>query len=115
MPGWIGAAVALAGAVLIAAAIGLFRRSGENVRPDRPTNTIIDTGLYRWSRNPMYLGMAVLMLGLAILLKSGMAVLMVPVAMMVIANTVIAREEDYLSAKFGAPYRAYLTRVGRWF
>ena len=114
MPWWIGAIVVAVGALLLAVANGTLRGAGENPLPWTATGQIVGTGLYAHTRNPMYLGMAIVMLGLAIVLHSAMGIVLVPVAMAVVGGTVIAREEAYLEEKFGEPYRAYLTRVRRW-
>lgn len=103
------------GIALIATAIGLFRVSGQNPNPATVTNGIIDTGLYAFTRNPMYLGMALTYAGLAILLQSMPSLLLLPVAIALIRTQVIAREEAYLEAKFGAAYLDYKKRVRRWF
>lgn len=105
----------LPGLILIGAAIGLFRRTGENPVPSTPTQTIIDTGIYARTRNPMYLGMAIAYVGLAIILHSMPSILFLPIAVMIINSQVIAREERYLEATFGAAYAAYKLRVRRWF
>lgn len=102
------------GVALIGTAIGLFRRRGENIDPATPTNGIIDTGIYAFTRNPMYLGLALVYLGLAILLHSIAALALWPVAIVIIRTQVIAREERYLEARFGDAYRAYKARVRRW-
>ncbi|MBA3879587.1 MAG: isoprenylcysteine carboxyl methyltransferase [Sphingobium sp.] len=114
LPWLLGAAVAIVGLALIGAAIGLFRQRGENPEPWTPTNGIVDTGLYAYTRNPMYLGMAMAHLGLAIVLGSLVSLVLLPVAILIIQTQVIAREERYLEAKFGAAYRDYKTRVRRW-
>lgn len=110
----LGAAIAIAGLALIGAAIGLFRQRGENPEPWTPTNGIVDTGLYAYTRNPMYLGMALAHLGLAIVFSSLVSLVLLPVAILIIQTQAIAREERYLEAKFGAAYRDYKTRVRRW-
>lgn len=114
LPWPIGASVTLAGLVLVAAAIGLFRRRGENPEPWTPTNAIVETGIYGWTRNPMYLGMAIAHLGLALAFDSVAALALLPVAMAIIQTQVIAREERYLREKFGSAYTDYCTRVRRW-
>ena len=114
MPWWIGALVVAPGALLLAVANDTLRGAGENPLPWTATNRVLDSGLYSYTRNPMYLGMALVALGLAIILHSVMGILLVPVAMAVVGGTVIDREEAYLEGKFGEPYRAYLTRVRRW-
>lgn len=114
LPWPLGAAIALAGLALIGAAIGLFRARGENPEPWTPTNGIVDTGLYAYTRNPMYLGMAIAHLGLAIVLGSLMSLILLPAAILIIQTQVIAREERYLGDKFGAAYADYCARVRRW-
>lgn len=115
IPGGFSMIFLFPGFILIGIAIGLFRRRGENPEPWSPTGTIIDTGIYARTRNPMYLGMAIAYPGLAILLQSMPALLLWPVAIFLVRSQVIAREEAYLQAKFGAPYKAYKARVRRWF
>jgi protein-S-isoprenylcysteine O-methyltransferase Ste14 len=115
VPRWLGAVVALPGLALIAAAVGVFRRSGEDPTPWTRSDQVIATGLYARTRNPMYLGMTIVGIGLAIGLASMMGVLLAFVAAVVVGRTVIAREEEYLEAKFGDAYRAYCARVRRWF
>lgn len=114
VPWWIGALVALAGFALVAASAAAFRRRGEDPRPWTATGEVIATGLYARSRNPMYLGMAITGLGLAVALHSMTAAVFTLVAMAVVGSAVIGREEAYLEAKFGDAYRAYTARVRRW-
>lgn len=115
IPSWLGVALLIPGVALIGIAIGLFKRRGENPEPWSPTGHVIDTGIYARTRNPMYLGMAIVYLGLAILLASMPSLLLWPMAIFLIRTQVIAREESYLEAKFGASYVAYKARVRRWF
>ena len=110
----IGLLLALAGAALILTAAGLFRRAGESPEPWTTTTTIVSTGLYGRTRNPMYLGMALLYFGLALALDAPIALLLLPLVLLMIRTQVIAREELYLEAKFGEPYLDYRRRVRRW-
>lgn len=112
---WFSLPFLAVGIALITAAIGLFRASGQNPNPATVTNGIIDTGLYAFTRNPMYLGMALTYAGLAILMQSMPSLLLLAVAIAIIRTQVIAREEAYLEAKFGAAYLDYKKRVRRWF
>jgi protein-S-isoprenylcysteine O-methyltransferase Ste14 len=114
VPWPVGAAVTLAGVVLLAAAQRLFFRRGENPAPWTPTGAIVDTGLYAWTRNPMYLAMTIIAIGLSLLLESWLSLALTAVAVIVIQTQVIAREERYLSATFGEPYDDYRRRVRRW-
>ena len=103
-----------AGAALVAAALGLFRRAGTDPLPMRPTTTLVFAGPYRFTRNPMYLGMALIYLSFALLFDLPWALALLPVVLLVVQTQVIAREERYLEAKFGDEYRAYRGRVRRW-
>jgi protein-S-isoprenylcysteine O-methyltransferase Ste14 len=79
-----------------------------------PTTTIVDTGPYRFTRNPICLGMALGLIGLAIALDTlWLWLTLVPFAI-IIRYGVVAREEAYLERKFGDVYRRYRARVRRW-
>jgi protein-S-isoprenylcysteine O-methyltransferase Ste14 len=80
----------------------------------RPTTAIVDRGPYRLTRNPMYLAMAVAYAGLSLVLNNFWALLLLPGVLAVVDQGVIRREERYLIAKFGHPYREYCARVRRW-
>jgi len=71
-------------------------------------------GPYRFTRNPMYVGLAALYAGVTLLVNSLWPLLLLPVVLVVIRWRVIAREEAYLERKFGDVYRTYTTRVRRW-
>ena len=108
-----GFALALALA-LVAWAISTMTRAGSNVPTSLPTTTIVETGPYRFTRNPIYLGMVLGLIGLAIAFNSfWLLMTLVPFAL-VIRYGVITREEAYLERKFGDVYRRYHTRVRRW-
>lgn len=108
-----GLLVAL-GVALMAAAIGLFQRTGQDPKPWKATPEIITTGIYRHTRNPMYLGMGLLQAGIGVALANAWVVVLVPVTCAVIARTAIRHEEAYLERKFGAPYTDYKRSVRRW-
>jgi protein-S-isoprenylcysteine O-methyltransferase Ste14 len=112
---WTGGAFLLVGAGVIIAGSERFRSLGTAVKPWLPATHLVTTGIYRLTRNPMYLGMAILYAGLAILLDSFTALLLLPVAILLIRTQVIAREERYLLGRFGADYVAYKKGVPRWF
>ena len=109
-----GAALGCAGLALILAALGLFRRARTRPEPWRASTALVATGIYRFTRNPMYLGMAGVGFGAAALFASLPAVLLTLLAVLIIDRTVIAREESYLTRQFGDNYRAYRNRVRRW-
>jgi protein-S-isoprenylcysteine O-methyltransferase Ste14 len=110
--GW---ALVTIGAVLGVACVVRFRRAGTGIPTYRPTTTLVTDGLYRYSRNPIYVGLAAFYLGLALLAGSWWGFILLPVIVGVVHYIVIAREEAYLERKFGDAYRAYKARVRRWF
>ena len=111
---WLGGAVLAVALALFAWAIATIMLSGSNVPTNRPTISIVDTGPYRFTRNPIYVGMFLAIIGLAIAFDSlWLLIALVPFAL-VIRYGVVAREETYLERKFGVPYRDYRSRVRRW-
>jgi protein-S-isoprenylcysteine O-methyltransferase Ste14 len=112
--GWVGGAVFATALALAAWAIATITGGGSNVPTNMPTTTIVDTGPYRFTRNPIYLGMFLGLVGLAIIFDSlWLLVALVPFAV-IIRYGVVAREEAYLERKFGHAYRRYRSRVRRW-
>ncbi|MFD1329400.1 methyltransferase family protein [Mycoplana ramosa] len=112
--GWFGGIVFLGGAALLFWAATTFRRAGTQIQTTEPTTTIVDAGPYRYTRNPIYIGMFLGLIGLAVAFDSlWLVVLLVPFYL-VIRYGVVAREEGYLERKFGDAYLAYKTRVRRW-
>lgn len=109
-----GVAVTLAGLGLIFTALGLFRSRGTRPEPWQPANTLVGDGLYRVTRNPMYLGMALLALGVALILRSIAGSALTAIALIVIDRAVVPREEAYLLRRFGTAYADYRQRVRRW-
>ena len=109
-----GVALAGAGVAGIATAMRQFRAAGTNIETDKPSETIVTTGLYARSRNPIYVAMAVILVGLGLAFDSLWVIAMVVPLLGVLRYGVIAREERYLTGKFGEPYRAYTAAVRRW-
>jgi protein-S-isoprenylcysteine O-methyltransferase Ste14 len=91
---------------------GLLRR-GESPDPRKPTTQLVAGGPFRFSRNPIYTGGTVGLLGLALLLDTAAGVAVV-VALAVVAHNLTLAEERYLEAKFGDQWREYCSRVRRW-
>ena len=113
-PGWLGAMVFVLALALFARAIVTITRAGSNVPTNRPTTTIVESGPYRFTRNPIYLGMFLGLLGLAIAFDNLWLLLMLAPFALVISYGVVGREEAYLERKFGDVYRRYRSRVRRW-
>ena len=110
----IAAALAALGVALMGSAIRLFVRSGQDPKPWESTPEIIVTGVYRFTRNPMYLGMGALHAGIGVALANGWVVALVPVTWLVIYFIAIRHEEAYLERKFGSAYTDYKRTVRRW-
>ncbi|WP_273729010.1 isoprenylcysteine carboxylmethyltransferase family protein [Brucella gallinifaecis] len=104
----------VASAVMMLLAARLFRRLGTNIPPSQPTTLIATTGPYRRTRNPMYLGMALIYAGLAIGFDGPVAFALLPLVLIAVQTHVIAREERYLEAKIRDDYRCYKAEVRRW-
>ncbi|MFN3932112.1 MAG: methyltransferase family protein [Brevundimonas sp.] len=104
----------IGGLLLDGAAAGYFRRLGTAVEPWKPSTVLATDGLYRFSRNPIYLGFAITYAGLAIAMDSVLVLLLLLPCLWVVQRFVIDREERYLSARFGADYDAYRARVRPW-
>jgi protein-S-isoprenylcysteine O-methyltransferase Ste14 len=111
---WLGALVFAVALVLFGWAIATMTRAGTNIPSKLPTTTIVDTGPFGLTRNPIYLGMMLGLIGLATAFNSlWLLLLLVPFALL-IRYAVVAREEAYLERKFGDVYRSYCSRVRRW-
>ncbi len=102
------------GAALIASAFGLFRSIGQDPAPWTTTPEVVTEGIYRATRNPMYVGMALIQLGIGVGLANGWIVALVPVVLAIIYAIAIRHEEAYLERKFGEGYLTYKRSVRRW-
>ncbi len=108
--------LALFGSAIQAAAFVSLRRAKTTVDPTEPSraSTVVSTGIYSFSRNPMYIGRAVQLLAWAVFLASPFALLLVPVYLAYMARFQVVPEERALLARFGTPYESYRKRVRRW-
>lgn len=114
----VGVAVAVAGVaawvLLDPAAMRQFSIAGTEVSPSRSATTLVTTGPYRWTRNPMYLGMALLYAALAVAFGVLWALVTLIAVVVVIDRAVVPREERHLKAAFGDAYAQYQDDVRRW-
>lgn len=110
----VGAVLVLLWLALFLWSIRRFWAAGTSVIPVRPTTALVIEGPYRFTRNPMYLGLLFLYAGLACWFGLVWPLLLAPAVVWVINVYVIAREERYLDRKFGQEYRQYHTHVRRW-
>lgn len=112
--GWAGPVLILAGLALIAAAAWEFRRAQTTIVPHETPRALIDGGVYRLSRNPIYLGDALILLGAILLWRAPLSLLLVPVFVWIVQVRFVQPEEARLAATFPDAYRAYAARVRRW-
>lgn len=111
----------LGGAIVVAAILGLgvwpivlFRRSGQTENPWKPKSSVVDRGPYRFTRNPMYLQMTLVCVGVAVMLMNWWIVVLTPIGAWALQRLAILPEEAYLERRFGEAYLAYKRRVRRW-
>lgn len=104
----------LVGIGVIAIIFAQMRKAKTNIEPWKPTTKILDTGFYGISRNPIYLGMILIYLGISCLFNSIWFLPFLPLCLLAIHYGVILREEKYLESKFGEEYLDYKQRVRRW-
>jgi protein-S-isoprenylcysteine O-methyltransferase Ste14 len=105
---------ALVGLAIGGSAIGLFRRTGQDPKPWKSTPEIISSGSYRFTRNPMYVSMALFQLAIGVGSGNGWIVALVLPVLVIVEVTAIRHEEAYLERKFGDVYREYKRSVRRW-
>ena len=111
---WVGVVVIVPALALALWAAALFKRADTGIVPFSPATTLVLSGPYRFTRNPMYLGLTGLLLGAALLMGSLSALVVVPAFMALIADRFIRPEEAMLERTFGQPYLDYKARVRRW-
>ncbi len=113
---WVALVIAVTGLAIDLSALNAFFRHRTTANPLSPqrSSSVVTSGIYRFSRNPMYLGMLLLLTAWAVWRGNGAAFLALPLFVLYITVFQIKPEEQILRAKFGAPYEAYLRRVRRW-
>jgi len=115
---WISAIMAcsmiLLGLALAAAGIRNFARATTPVPSNQPVRALVTTGIHGWSRNPIYVGMFFMYIGIGLVVRSPWILLLTLPLAFTIRFGVIAREEAYLERRFGNVYRGYKARVRRW-
>jgi protein-S-isoprenylcysteine O-methyltransferase Ste14 len=109
-----GAALILAGAVLVVLARREFAHHSQPTDPGHPTSQIITTGVFSISRNPLYLGGICILVGIGLALNLAWVLVLLLPALVVCHYVLVAPEERYLAAKFGEEYRTYAGSVHRW-
>lgn len=110
------AVLMLSGAITSGLGVASFRRAGTTVNPMKPgsSSVLVDSGVYRLTRNPMYLGFLLVLLGWGIFLSNIFAILLLPAFILYMNRFQIEPEEKALAAAFGQRFVAYKTTVRRW-
>ncbi|MEO3470313.1 isoprenylcysteine carboxylmethyltransferase family protein [Roseomonas sp. CAU 1739] len=109
-----GALVLFAALALIGWALLVLVRAGNDPRPDKPDAALVEAWPFRFSRNPIYLGFLLAMLGFALRWGDLWGWVALPLGHLLLDRLVVANEEAYLATRFGAAYDAYRGRVRRW-
>jgi protein-S-isoprenylcysteine O-methyltransferase Ste14 len=110
----LGAALFALGAVIAGWGLVTFRRAGTTTVPGKPSSQLVTWGPYRFSRNPMYVGLATAYLGEAFLLRQVWPAALLPIVLAYVNWAVIPVEQARLAEVFDAEYAAYQRRVRRW-
>ncbi|MFC1701598.1 methyltransferase family protein [Pseudomonadota bacterium] len=111
---YLGIAGVFSGVFMAAISAHLFKKAGTGIKPFDEATTLVKDGFYRYSRNPMYLGMCLMLTGSAFLMGSIGALLPIPVFVWIIRNKFVVAEERFLEASFGERYLEYKSAVRRW-
>jgi len=111
---WLGAILVAAGLLMTALSARRFVRSHTGLIPFTPATTLVTGGFYRFTRNPMYLGMLIILVGMAIYLGSFTPWILPPAFWLVIRQRFVIPEEAFLRDALGQPYIEYCQRVRRW-
>lgn len=110
----LGVELIAAGAAFAIAGRSTFVRGGTNVNPYKPSTALVTTGIFGYVRNPMYVGLALLVAGIGIAFASDWTLVMLVPQMLIIHFGVVRREERYLEEKFGDDYRRFKAQVPRY-
>ena len=103
-----------AGLLVMVWGLATFLRPRTAVMPHLPASRLVTSGPYRFSRNPMYVGLTLTYVGLALLIDTAWPLFVLPVVLALLMVMVVRREERYLERAFGEAYRSYRQRVRRW-
>ena len=109
-----GVAAVLMGIAMAAISAGAFKMAGTGIKPFDEATFLVQSGFYRFTRNPMYLGMFLMLTGVAFLMGSVGAAIPVLLFVVIIRNNFVLAEERFLEASFGQQYLDYKSGVRRW-
>ena len=110
-----GGLLLLLGVLLLGTCAAFFARSDTPIQTSQPSRALVRNGPFRFSRNPIYIALFILYIGLILLINSWWGILFLPLLYLIMTYGVIMREEVYLEKKFGQEYLDYKRQVRRWF
>ena len=110
----LGVMVIICAASIVFSAVRSMNRAQTAVNPSQPTTVIVSDGIFSLSRNPIYVALTMLYVGIALLLSALWALLLLLPLLVIVQIGVVQREESYLERKFGDEYLRYKARVRRW-
>ncbi|MGQ0550910.1 MAG: methyltransferase family protein [Armatimonadota bacterium] len=110
----VGALLVGLASVILASGVRAMARARTEMDVRKPTTAIVVDGPFRYTRNPLYVALTLLYLGIAALINTLWPILLLPILLIVMQRGVIEREERYLERKFGDEYLRYKARVRRW-
>lgn len=111
----VGGLLVIGGFKIAFSAARQFQGADTNVDPTKPALVVVKTGPYRFTRNPMYVGLLSVHLGLGLALSFDWVLIITPILWAVLHWGVVLREETYLTEKFGVDYSTLLSSTRRWF
>jgi protein-S-isoprenylcysteine O-methyltransferase Ste14 len=110
----VGGGLILIGVAIVVAGVRNFSRAATPVPSNQPVRALVTTGIHGWSRNPIYVGMFLLYVGIGIAARGPWVLILALPLVIILRYGVVAREETYLERRFGDAYRDYKVRVRRW-
>jgi len=111
---WLGLVVVAVGIAIVSVGRRTMTAAGTNVNPSKPATTIVASGPFRFSRNPLYVGLTLVYSGLTLAFNTWWGFALLAPILLTMHIGVVLREERYLEQKFGEPYRQYQSRVRRY-
>jgi protein-S-isoprenylcysteine O-methyltransferase Ste14 len=111
---WLGIGLIAAGIAHTLTSVILFVSNRTTIIPHRHASTFVRRGAYRWTRNPMYVGLTLIYVGICAITTALLALLLLPIPLLLVDRLVIPMEERHMEEAFGTDYSDYKTRVRRW-
>lgn len=111
---WLGAGLVGAALAIDFWVFAIFKRANTNIRPDRPAHALVTDGPFKWSRNPIYVGNVMILLGVGLMVNSWWFVPMAILFAVLVTRLAIVREEAHLQAQFGDAWADYAAQTRRW-